>query len=589
MGRLGSVRGWDEGVDQLIQRVATGSSRGPVKMRATPALAVVVAATSLCGCPTSGSTEGTAPAASGTASTSATVAASPTASTSASAVPEGPIDAPGPAFTSEERVDVLIENGIVYDGTGGPGMRAAVVLKGDEIVHVGRVAPDVKAKATIDATGMVVAPGFIDTHAHGDPASENTNFLKMGVTTICLGQDGVSPSQDHIKSWASRYRSKRLRVNSVPFVGHGTVRGWAKVGLKKGPLDEDQLSRMARIVGEELDDGAWGLTTGLEYRPGALAETSELVAIAKPVAERDGVVMSHMRSEDDDQIHAALDELLAQGTEGGARVHVSHIKVVYGKGANRADELLAKLSAAREKGATVTADLYPYNASYTTISIVFPDWAKPPASYSRVKRERKDELLSFLREKVTRRNGPEATLFGSGSLAGLTLKEVAEKKGKPFEEVLAFDIGPGGASAAYFVMDDALQSRLLLDDHVMISTDGGYSSSHPRGYGSFPKIIEEYVVKREVLSIREAVRKMTGLPAETVRLTEIQRGMLKKGWAADVVVFDPKKIEARATYEKPRVYARGMEWVFVNGRAAIAKGELQKRYTGRVLLRKPRN
>jgi N-acyl-D-aspartate/D-glutamate deacylase len=480
---------------------------------------------------------------------------------------------------------VLIQNGVVYDGSGGPGLRAAVVIDDGRIVHVGKVAENVHAKRTVDATGMAVTPGFIDTHSHGDPASENTNFLKMGVTTICLGQDGQSPSGDRIKTWAKRNRRKKLRVNSAPFVGHGTVRSLAKVGLKRDELSEKQLERMARIVGEEMDAGAWGLTTGLEYRPGALAKTEELVAIAKPVAARDGVVMSHMRSEDDDTIEAALDELLAQGSEGGARVHVSHIKVVYGKGAKRAEELLAKLQRARDAGVKVTADLYPYNASYTTISIVFPDWAKPPASYAKVKRKRRDELLSYLRKKVTRRGGPQATLFGSGSLAGLTLKEVAEKKGKPFEEVLAFDIGPGGASAAYFVMDDALQSRLLLDEHVMISTDGGYSSSHPRGYGAFAKVVAEHVVKRKALPLREAVRKMTSLPAETVRLTEIERGRLQKGWAADVLVFDPDQVEDRANYEKPRKYAAGMQWVFVNGRAAIEAGKLKKRYAGKLLLR----
>lgn len=496
----------------------------------------------------------------------------------------GPIDPPGPPFTSDERFDVLIQNGIVYDGTGGPGLRAAVVLKGDEIVHVGKVDPELKAKTTIDATGKVVTPGFIDTHAHGDPASENTNFLKMGVTTICLGQDGVSPSQDHIRPWAQRYRRKNLRVNSVPFVGHGTVRGWAKIGIKKAPLDDDELERMVKVVEEELDAGAWGLTTGLEYRPGALADTAELVAIAKPVAERDGVVMSHMRSEDDDKIETALDELLAQGTEGGARVHVSHIKVVYGKGAARAEALLDKIDRARASGVKITADIYPYNASYTTIGIVFPDWAKAPADYKKVRVKRKDELLEFLRTKVNRRNGPEATLFQSGAFAGFNLKEVADKKGKPFEEVL-MTLGPHGGTAAYFVMDEALQARLLVDPHVMISTDGGYGSSHPRGYGSFSKVIDDYVVDQELLPLREAVRKMTGLPAETVRLTKLERGLLKKGWAADVLVFDPKNVEDRATFEKPRVYGRGMDWVFVNGRAAIEGGKLKKRYAGRVLLR----
>ncbi len=502
-----------------------------------------------------------------------------TASSSAPAPP------PEPPFTSTDSFDLLIAGGTVVDGSGGPGRLADVLIDGDQIVHVGRVDSAVKVARRIQAAGQVVAPGFIDIHSHGDPVAANRNSLAMGVTVICVGQDGRSPSGDRLAYWIPRIGRKRLALNVVPYVGHGTVRGLAKVGLR-ADLTDKQLARMARIVERDLAAGAWGLTTALEYRPGVFASAAELTAIAKPVAAVDGVVMSHLRSEDDDKIDEAIDELIAQGSSAGARVHVSHIKVVYGKGAARAERLLAKLQAARDQGTPITADIYPYNASYTGISIVFPAFALPPNSYQRVKRNRRDELADYLRKRVTQRGGPEATLFGTPPYRGKTLAEVAKKKGKPFEDVLIDDIGPGGVSAAYFVMDDALQSRLLIDPQIAIGTDGGSSSRHPRGYGAFAKVIAEHVIKRQALSIEQAVRKMTGLPAAIVGLDDHQRGLLRAGWAADVVIFDPAAVTDRATYEAPNRLSQGMSWVLVNGQAVVEEGRFTKRRPGRLLIRK---
>jgi N-acyl-D-amino-acid deacylase len=234
----------------------------------------------------------------------------------------------------------------------------------------------------------------------------------------------------------------------------------------------------------------------------------------------------------------------------------------------------------------ITADIYPYSASYTTISIVFPDFALPPNDYKRVKRDKREELEAYLRDKVTRRNGPEATLFGTGPWRGKTLAAAAKETGKPFEDILIDDIGPGGASAAYFVMDEALVSRLLLDRWVMIGTDGSAGSRHPRGYGTFAKVIREQVVEKKALTLVEAVRKMTGLPAETLRLDRTKRGLVRAGWAADLLVFDPAEVKDRATFEAPHELAEGMKWVLVNGVAAVADGKRTKRRGGRVLLKR---
>jgi N-acyl-D-amino-acid deacylase len=500
----------------------------------------------------------------------------------------GPADAePSTPFARSEPVDVWIRGGTVIDGSGRPGRLADVVVQADRIVHVGAVAPGLSARQQIDATGLTVAPGFVDAHSHGDALDDNESFAAQGVTTLCIGQDGESPSGDRIRDWSRRVGKRKLRLNVAPLVGHGTVRSLSGIGGSKNPTPK-QLEKMAHLVARELDAGAFGLSTGLEYAPGRAAGLDELAAIAKPVGEHDGVVMSHMRSEDDDQIDAALDELCEQGARSGARVHVSHIKVVYGHGAARAEQLLARMQAARDRGVRVSADIYPYEASYTTIGIVFPDFAKSSRSIKKLAASRRTELADYLRKRIALRNGPEATLFGTGPWRGKTLAELAKAANKPFEDVLIDDIGPDGASAAFFVMDDALQSRLLVDPHIAFSTDGRPTSRHPRAYGSFARVIEEYVRKRSVLSLEEAVHKASGLAAETIGLdrTEPKRGLLRAGYAADVVVFDPAKVRARASYDEPNLTSQGFDWVLVNGQPIREHGERTSARPGKVLLRR---
>ncbi len=471
--------------------------------------------------------------------------------------------------------DLLIYNGQVLDGRDSVSRLTDILIRNDSILFIGKAdTAAIVVEQVIDATGKYVTPGFIDTHAHGNPLETPgfENFLAMGVTTICLGQDGESPEYENLRPWMEKVDSLGPGVNIALFAGHGTLRQLSGAGYKPEP-EPAEMARMEALLADALAAGCFGMATGLEYTPGTYAGDEELAALARGVGARNGLIMSHIRNEDDDAIEASLQELLRQGRY--CNVQVSHLKVVYGKGEERAEQILALLEEARSKGDfSVTADIYPYTASYTGIGIVFPQWAKPPNNYEQVKRERREELLEFLRRKVMARNGPGATLFGTAPYAGKTLAEVAAEQGRPFEEVL-LDIGPGGASGAYFVMDEALQGRLLEDPHVMICSDGSPTMHHPRGYGSFPKIIEQYVQQEQRFSLAEAVRKMTSLPARTLGLKN--RGLLKAGYHADLLVFDPQKVKARATFSEPHQLAEGMEWVVVNGKLAFQNGQLVSR------------
>lgn len=483
----------------------------------------------------------------------------------------------GDFLTGNDReYDLLIKGGQLLDGTDSVARPADILIEQDSIVFIGLIDTSlISVKTIIDATGKYVTPGFIDTHAHGDPLDTPAfeNFLAQGVTTICLGQDGGSPAYDDLRPWMARVDSIRPGVNIALFAGHGTLRRLSGVDYDPEPTAE-QIARMETLLTDAMDAGCFGMTTGLEYTPGTYARDTELLALAKVVGAGDGLIMSHMRNEDDDAIEASLRELLRQGQY--ANVQASHLKVVYGKGPERAEEILAILDSARQASDYhVTADVYPYTASYTGIGIVFPQWAKPPNNYMEVKQNRRDELLAFLRQKITDRNGPEATLFGTAPYAGKTLAEVSREQERPFEEVL-LDLGPGGASGAYFVMNEELQARLLQDPYVMVCSDGSPTMRHPRGYGSFTRILEDFVTKDQLLDLAEAVRKMTSLPADALGLKK--RGRLEVGNYADIVVFAPDQVRTLATFSEPHQWSEGIDWVIVNGAVTFSSGELRGRH-----------
>lgn len=473
--------------------------------------------------------------------------------------------------------DLWIRNGDVVDGTGAPRSRADVLVTGDTITWVGPVdAGAVTAARTLDATGCVVTPGFIDAHAHGSPlrSGKFENFRAMGVTTICLGMDGGSASSAPLPRFFEITADRGFGVNIAPFLGHGAARRAVGIGTAT-EVSDAQRAELRAYVADSLEHGAFGLTTGLEYEPGRFAQMPELTAAAQPLGRAGAVVMSHVRNEDDEALLASLDELFEQCRGAGCAAHISHLKVVYGKGRDRADAILAHIDAARRDGLTITADVYPYVASYTGIGIVFPSWARAPNDYEAVKATRRAELAAHLRRRVTLRNGPEATVFGSGPFAGQSLAAAATAAGKPFEDLLIDDVGPSGASAAYFVMSAEVMERFLLDPHVMVASDGSPTMRHPRGHGTFARVLREHVQERGLLTLEEAVRKMTSLPADTVGLP--RRGRLQTGHIADLLVFDPTEVRDHATFADPYQKATGIRHIVVAGSEAPDAGRVLRR------------
>jgi N-acyl-D-aspartate/D-glutamate deacylase len=489
-----------------------------------------------------------------------------------------------PFLPEYESIDLYIENGQVLDGLGGAAQAADVVIVGDEIVFVGDTEFSVqdlesRIRNHIDANGRIVAPGFIDLHSHGNPLKTPRfeNFLAMGVTTITLGQDGSSPEVADINEWLGAVSSNGIGTNLAMFVGHGTLR--TLTGIGRDPVPEpESLQRMLELLEQSLEN-TFGMSTGLEYNPGLNAKPAELQELAQVVGRNKRMIMSHMRNEDDDQLEASIAELLDQGRY--ARVHVSHLKSVFGKGPERADEILAILANARASGIRVTAEIYPYNASYTGIDIVFPVWAKTVEQFEIAKVERRDELATFLRDRVNRRNGPESTLLGTDPYTGKTLADLAHELEMPFEDVLIDVIGPDGVSGAYFVMNDSLQSRLLTDANVGVCSDGSPTGFHPRGHGTFARIIERYVMKDKMITLPEAVRKMTSFAAGVLGVTD--RGVVQTGMKADLLIFDPSHVHETASYSNPLRLAEGFDVVIVNGKIARENGQRSDGLFGNVL------
>lgn len=474
--------------------------------------------------------------------------------------------------------DLHIQNGTVIDGTGNAPFKGDILVYQGSIAYVGAIDRKITAKQLIDAKGKVVSPGFIDTHAHGNPLKtpDFHNFLAMGVTTISLGQDGDSPVD--FNSHFSKIEAIAPGVNILYFAGHGSLRMASGIRYDSIP-SQQQLEDMGQLLEKALKAGCYGMSTGLEYNPGYFASEEELAYLAQLVNRHEGLIMSHVRNEDDAAIEASLHEFFKQGEF--CPIHISHLKVVYGKGRERASEILTLIQQAKNKGMKVSADVYPYTASYTGIGIVFPEWAKPPYDYQEVISQHRDSLASFLRNKVSQRNGPAATLFGTGKYKGITLAEASQRENMPFEDLLIDSIGPSGASGAYFVMDQELQDTFILDSLVMICSDGSPTGSHPRGHGTFAKIIQHYVVEQELMPLEYAIYKMTGLSAKTIGIEN--RGLLKEGYHADLLVFDPKEIKAKADYEAPLQLAEGFHDIVINGKWVRQNGKFTGIRNGKLL------
>lgn len=491
-------------------------------------------------------------------------------------------------LSETDEFDILIQGGRIIDGTGSAPFPGDVLVKGDEIVYIGEVDTSrIKVKSTIPAANRIISPGFIDAHAHGDPITDTsmTNFLAMGVTTILLGQDGSSPNYFNIHipgptQWLNQMDRYDLQLNIAYLLGHGTVRRMAEIPDKAAPSEEQQLE-MGRLLGNALDAGFYGMSTGLEYVPGLFAEEAELIELAKVIGEKEGLIMSHMRNEDNEALEASIEELIRQGAH--CRVHIAHLKVVYGKGPERAHEILDLIDQAQGNGTFLSADVYPYMASYTGIGILFPDWAKTDADFRLAKQSRNKALRDYLYQRVQQRNGPEATLFGTGPYAGKTLAQIAESTGKSYVDIL-MEIGPNGASGAYFIMDEALQEQFIASPLIMYSTDGSPKMRHPRGYGTFAKIIQRYVGEKGLLPLELAIHKMTELPAKTIGLKG--RGRIATGYRADILVFDETRVETTASYEKPYQLAKGFDDIIINGQIVRLAGKWESLSAGKILRKK---
>ncbi len=485
------------------------------------------------------------------------------------------------------KLDLLIRGGSVIDGTGAASFKADVGVDGDRIVFLGDSTKEkLQADRVIDASGLIVSPGFIDPHTHTwDYLSKpqfksNENFLFQGVTTVVTGNDGSSPFPiaETLDSW----QRQGVGTNVALFIGHGTVRQQA-MGMSDAEPAAEQLEKMKRLVRQALDEGAIGLSTGLYYAPGNFAKTEEVIELAKLVAERGGVYDSHMRDESSYNIGllGAIEETIRIGREAKIPVHISHIKAlgtdVWGQ-SNKAVEIIERALA---EGVAVTANQYPYTASGTSLSAsLVPRWAEAGGREQFIKRiedqATRPRLIAEMEKNLKRRGGADSLLITSAkdrSLIGKRLDAIATSRNKSPVEAALEIIKAGGAGVASFNMNEKDIEIFMKQPWVMTGSDGG-RSGHPRGFGSYPRKIREYVFNRKIIPLPRMIQASSWQVAETFRLRD--RGRICEGFFADLIVFDEKTIADRATYEQPDLPAVGMQYVIVNGKVAIDGGK----YTG---------
>jgi len=500
-----------------------------------------------------------------------------------------------------DRFDILIAGGKVVDGSGNPWYDADVGIRGDTIAAVGKLS-DAKAAERIDARGLVVAPGFIDIHSHGRrgifsvPTAEN--YLREGVTTIIEGPDGSSPLP--LKPFFESLAKTPISINFAAFVGQGTIRQQV-IGLANRNATPAEIARMKDLAAEAMRDGAFGLSTGLFYVPGNFTPTEEVIEIAKVVGRMGGMHISHMR-EEAGHVLDSVRETIRIGEEGGLPTQITHHKIIGQPNWGRSVDTLKLVEEARARGVDVTIDQYPYTASSTGIAALFPQWALEGGQKSVVERlgapAERARIKAVIVEniKVDRGGGdPQNISIAScsfdRSLAGKNLAEITRARGvaATFENAADTAIElqqKGGCSAIYHAIEEQDVVRILRSPYTMIASDGeipvfGQAAPHPRSYGTFARVLGVYVREQHVLTLEDGVRRMSGYPAARLKLWD--RGLLRPGMKADVVLFDPEKIAGRATFEKPHQYSVGVRDVIVNGKFVMRDDAVTSERPGRVL------
>ena len=507
--------------------------------------------------------------------------------------------APRVAGQSASRYDLAIVGGTVVDGSGRRGVRADVAVKDGKIVALGRLAQP-QAAQTIDARGLVVSPGFIDVHTHAENILDHPsapNFVRMGVTTIVAGNCGGSALD--VAAALAALREQRIAINYATLIGHNTVRN-AVMGSENRLPRLSELSRMKALVWKGMADGAIGFSTGLEYVPGVYAESPEIIELARVAANAGGIYTSHMRNEGT-RLEEAIAETIRVGEVTGARVEISHLKVDSPSRWGLSEKALAMIDAARAKGVDVRADQYAYDAASSGLGIRFPSWAleggqaaiagrlNDPATWQKIKQEMAAILASRgfrdLSFAVVALYRPDPSLNGL-SLAQIAMRRKGDGSADAQFESAREMLLEGGAQMVYHLMSDDDVDRIMRHPQVSIASDSsvlslGEGVPHPRGYGDNARVLGAYVRARHVITLEEAVRKMTSLPAGHFRLAN--RGLVRVGYAADLVVFDPAGVADAATYESPHAYALGIPYVVVNGAVVVNNGMQTDARPGQVI------
>lgn len=506
--------------------------------------------------------------------------------------------------THAQPYDLVIKNGRVIDGTGNPWVYADVAVQNGRIIQIGTI-NSADAKRVIDATGLVVAPGFIDVHTHVETSLEDQlgapNFIHDGVTTIITGNCGSS--RINLRSYFDTLRMKGASVNLGSLIGHNTVRTKVMKMVFREPTTREQAD-METLVEQAMKDGAVGLSTGLIYTPGTYAKTTEVINLAKMASRYGGLYASHIRTEGQN-VKSAIEEAIQIGREARIPVEISHFKVASKPLWGKSTETVELVEAARREGLDVTVDQYPYTASSTTIASLLPSWAladgdsavlgrfRDPATRAKIREEMLKSLKQSQRKNfeyaVVASYRPDST-FNGMSISAINQK-LGRKNNAAAEADLVMDLmeraNMRSTQMIYHTMAEQDVETILRYPNTMIASDAGVHKPgigmpHPRAYGTNARVLSRYVRERHIIHLEEAVRRMTSLPAQRFRLTD--RGLLRPGYAADIVLFDEKTVSDEATYDQPHAYTKGISWVLVNGTPVVENSKHTNQRPGQLLM-----